>query len=304
MSTAEEVTREAWKHTGPGVDTPGALNPFRKDRLAERALPFAVVAVVAELSVALPPGPRSGLDVALSAVLLALSIGAVFLPWDRIAPLFRVLVPLAYIASVLFLELSLGQISSGVGIVILAPLVWTALMHRRWESAVVVAAVVGVEIVTALVPIELAAAVIARRAFFWAVLAVLVSVAIQGLRARSAQDRAEIAGLQEELAAAAVAVDRDRIAHELHRSTMNALAWVNTHLVGTAQRTTDAAVRDRVIHAANEVDATLVVLRQAIFGLNEDMETDPGTGKRDHGDAGSHEAAPALSSGESKLSTH
>jgi hypothetical protein len=33
-SSAEVVVEEAWKRTLPGVDTPGALNAFRKDRLA------------------------------------------------------------------------------------------------------------------------------------------------------------------------------------------------------------------------------------------------------------------------------
>ena len=38
-----------------------------------------------------------------------------------------------------------------MGIVLLVPLIWTALFHRRWESACVVAAIVAAEIVISLV---------------------------------------------------------------------------------------------------------------------------------------------------------
>jgi hypothetical protein len=57
--------------------------------------------------------------------------------------------------------------TSGVGVVILVPLAWTALFHRRWESGCVVAAIVAVEVITSVVPVAAADAVIVRRVLLW-----------------------------------------------------------------------------------------------------------------------------------------
>jgi hypothetical protein len=62
-----------------------------------------------------------------------------------------VTVPIAYTGSVLALIPATGRSASRVRVVVLIPLVWTALFHRRWESACVVSAVVAVEIITALI---------------------------------------------------------------------------------------------------------------------------------------------------------
>src|ERR1019366_3749050 len=64
---------------------------------------------------------------------------------------FRHLVPPTYTASVLALTIAAGS-SSGVAIVALMPVVWTALFHRRWESVCVVAAVIVSVIVFSLLP--------------------------------------------------------------------------------------------------------------------------------------------------------
>jgi diguanylate cyclase (GGDEF)-like protein len=88
------------------------------------------------------------------------------------------------VASVLFLNLATGGSKSGTGIVILIPLIWTALYHRRWESFVVVAAIVGAEIVTALTPDQLSDAAILRRVVLWSALGVMISLATHELRER------------------------------------------------------------------------------------------------------------------------
>jgi len=79
-----------------------------------------------------------------------------------------VLVPLAYTGSALALSLAGGTVS-GVGIVLLVPLIWTALYHRRWESACVVVAIVAAEIVISLVQ-SAPDAVIVRRMLLWGAL--------------------------------------------------------------------------------------------------------------------------------------
>jgi hypothetical protein len=124
--------------------------------------PFAAVALLAQVSLALPPGPQSGSAVIASIVLLLATAGAFLLPWSRLPAWMSVLVPLLYTGSVLALILAAGA-TSGVGAVILIPLIWTALFHRRWESACVVAAIVAVELVISLTPVAVGNDVIARR---------------------------------------------------------------------------------------------------------------------------------------------
>jgi hypothetical protein len=133
----------------PASDDPWGP-PFHGPGLAVRVAPFAVVAVLAEASLALPPGPRSVPAAVVSVLLLAVP-AAFLLPWSRLPAWASVFVPLLYTGSVLALILAAGA-TSGVGIVILIPLVWTALFHQRWESACVVAAIVAVEVIISLTP--------------------------------------------------------------------------------------------------------------------------------------------------------
>jgi diguanylate cyclase (GGDEF)-like protein len=90
----------------------------------------------------------------------------------------------AFVGSVLTLILATGSPTSGVGIVILIPLIWSVLFHRRWESFVVVAAIVGAEVVTSLTPMQVTDAVLSRRIVFWAAIGLLISVATHDLRDR------------------------------------------------------------------------------------------------------------------------
>jgi hypothetical protein len=69
---------------------------FRNPGLLARAAPFAAVAVVAEASLALPPGPTSVWPVVWSVVLLAVTAAGFALPWSRLPAWTTVLVPLAY----------------------------------------------------------------------------------------------------------------------------------------------------------------------------------------------------------------
>jgi diguanylate cyclase (GGDEF)-like protein len=171
-------------HTGLPILPEIEHGPFGRAGLTPRLGAFALVALAAEASVALPPGPASALDTILSVTLLVITGLAIALPWERMPEWATVIVPITYTGSVLLLILAFGNPSSGVGIVILIPLVWTALYHRRWESAVVVAAIVAVQLMTSLSPVVDQPAVIIRRVVFWAVLGLVVSFGIQGLRER------------------------------------------------------------------------------------------------------------------------
>ncbi len=159
-------------------------NPFRREGLWKRIGPFAVVAFLAEASIALPPGPASANYTWLSALLLFVTVVACLLPWDRLPNAGNVIVPLLYVASVLTLNLAAGGSTSGVGIVILIPLVWAALYHRPYQSAIVVVAVLVYQLITSLTPVEIAGSVMARRLVFWFALATLISFATHQLRAR------------------------------------------------------------------------------------------------------------------------
>ena len=66
----------------------------RQAGLFARAAPFALVAIAAEASLALPPGTHAWTEVAVSLVLLALVPLAILLPWDRLPGWMPVLVPL------------------------------------------------------------------------------------------------------------------------------------------------------------------------------------------------------------------
>jgi diguanylate cyclase (GGDEF)-like protein len=100
-------------------------------------------------------------------------------------PGWTALLPLtAYVGSVLTLILATGSPASGIGIVILIPLIWSVLFHRRWESFVVVCAIVASEIVTSLTPIQVTDAVLLRRVVFWAAIGLVISVSAHDLRDR------------------------------------------------------------------------------------------------------------------------
>ena len=106
--------------------------PFRGPGLLARVVPFAVVAVLAEVSLALPGSGVQSTPAMIASIVLLLAVAALFaLPWRRLPAWATVLVPLTYTGSVLALILAAGA-TAGVGLVILVPLVWTALFHQRW----------------------------------------------------------------------------------------------------------------------------------------------------------------------------
>jgi diguanylate cyclase (GGDEF)-like protein len=159
------------------------LTPFRKPGLVRRMLPFASMAAFAEVSLALPPGPKSvGYLTVNLALLTGIGVAVFLVPWKRLPAWVTVLVPVAYVGAILTLILASGGSTAGLDIVVLLPLVWTALYHRRWESYVVVVAIVAAEVVTSLTPVEVSDVDLLRRAALWAAMSLLVSVGTHDLR--------------------------------------------------------------------------------------------------------------------------
>lgn len=249
------------------ADPPGGY-PFRGPGLLARVGPFAAIAVLAEASLALPPGPVSTWAATASIVLLLAVAAAFLLPWPQLPGWMTVLIPLVYTGSVLALILAAGT-TSGVGVVILIPLIWTALFHRPWESACVVAAIVAVEVVISLTPVAVPDAVIARRVILWAALGTVISVAAHGMRDRIRRSQAETAELQESLRELSVLQDRERIAADLQDKVIQRVFATGLTLQGAAARTSDPEVRRRVETSIDDLDHVLRILRSTIFSLEQ-----------------------------------
>ena len=246
----------------------GAASPFQGPGLWPRVIPFASVALLAEASLALPPGPRSAGAVLASLLLLAATVAAFALPWPRLPEWTLVGVPLLYTGSVLALILAAGP-ASGVGVVVLIPLVWTALFQRRTDSACIVVAIVAVEIVVSLVPVAAPAGDVVRRVIFWASLAMLISVATHGLRYRIRRSQERTAQLQSRLRELTVLADRDRIAADLRERVIQRIFAAGLTLQSVASQTSQRDVRQKIGATVTELDQTVRMLRDAIFGLEQ-----------------------------------
>jgi signal transduction histidine kinase len=247
-------------------DEPGAEGPFRRPGLLVRIAPFAVIAIVAEASLALTPHSGSDGSVATSLVLLAVAAATMLLPWRRIPSWLTVIAPLAYCGSVLALNLAGGP-NSGVGLVLLIPVIWCALFQRWGESVVVAAAVVAVEAATSVAQ-SAPASVTARRVVLWALLSAVILVAAHRLRDGIARSHARSIELQDELRELTVARDRDRIAAGLHDQVISRLFAAGMTVQGAMAMITDAEARRRLEQAVTELDEAIVLLRHAIFGLS------------------------------------
>ncbi len=145
-------------------------------------LPFAAVAIVGQISAAWPPGPTNLTAFWMSSALLALAAGIILIRHDA-APSTWLVRAAIYTASVTFLMTATGGVSSGLGSLLLIPVVGVALYGRRWESAVVVALVVAGVLCVSLSSPHLAAAT-ARRLLLFASIATMFSISIHTLRDR------------------------------------------------------------------------------------------------------------------------
>lgn len=251
---------------------------FRQPGLVLRTLPFGLVILMATVSVLVPDlAPRSWAEYAASVVLLLACAGAFFLPWPRLPPWTPVLVPLLCTGSVLELILASG-VASGVGLVLLVPLIWSVLFHHRWESACVAVAVVVAQTVSSVAQAT-PGAVIGRRVVFWSALSALIAVATHGLRDRVSGSLVANAALQTEVRELSLARERDRIAADLRESVMRKIFDAGLHLHSTAALIDDGPARSRLLESVAELDDVIQTLRESVFDLRDD--TAPGTDPTD-----------------------
>ncbi len=150
-------------------------------------VPFAVVAIVAELSLALSPRTDSLSAAIVSLVLLAAAVTTYFTFMKRGRPWNRLLVPLFYSGSVLALVIASGSSSSGVGLVMLLSVVWTALYLEVWQSVIVVSFVGVCEFVTSIVPDDLTNPIRMRRVVMYLLVSSLIVFSVQQVRRRVAR---------------------------------------------------------------------------------------------------------------------
>lgn len=266
---APVVTAPAGVPPAPG-QPPGY--PFRGPGLAARVAPFAVVMLLTEASLALPSGGQLSPSATVASVVLLLAMPAAFLlPWSRLPAWMPVLVPLIGAGWVLTLLLAEGGAHVGLAPIAVVPALWTALFHRRWESACVVTAIAAVEVADSLVPTAAPASVIVRRVVMWVVLSGLISVAVHGLRDRIRRSQQETAALQEHLRELALLEDRDRIAADLQDTVIQPIFAAGLTLHGAAALAASPEVSRRIRVSVEELDRTLQILRGAIFGLGKRM---------------------------------
>jgi signal transduction histidine kinase len=238
--------------------------PFRGPGVLVRVAPFAAIAVLAEASLALTSGSVPAWPTAISVVLLLAVAAAFALPWERLPSWLSVLVPLCYIGSVLALILASGY-DSGVGIVVLVPVTWTALFQRGWESACVIVAIAAVEAISGMTPVAEPPGVVSRRVFLWAALGTVLAVATHGLRDRGNRAREEAARLHAQLTELRLVQDRERIASTLRDNVIQLVHSAGLSLYSAAALTTQPEVRNRVLAAAEGLDDAVRLTREAVF---------------------------------------
>ncbi|MGY6024563.1 hypothetical protein [Streptomyces spinosirectus] len=235
---------------------------------------------MATVSVLVPLGHvRSWPEYALSVALLLACAGSFLLPWRRLPAWTPVLVPLLYTASVLELILATG-VASGVGLVLLVPLIWSVLFHQWWESACVVVAIVAVQAVTSIAQAT-PDAVVVRRMVLWSALGTLIAVAAHGLRNRISRSLTANAALQAEVS---LTRERDRIAGDLRESVVRKIFNAGLDLHGAAAMIGEGPARERLMHGVTELDGAIRALRESVFDMGDTTDAPMDTSTRSEPD--------------------
>jgi diguanylate cyclase (GGDEF)-like protein len=151
------------------------------------AIPFLVVALTAEGSLALSPGSDSISATVFSLIFLTSAVLIYMFSPKQVLTWTSMFVPLFYSGSVLALIIAIGSSASGIGLVMLLPVVWTALYLEIWQSVVVVGVVVACEYVTSIVPVDLSDSLRVRRVLIYFLVASLIVYAVHEVRLRVAR---------------------------------------------------------------------------------------------------------------------
>ncbi len=154
-------------------------------------LPFVVVAVAGQLSVAWPPGPTDSVAFRISTLLLV-AILALMVVRRGMPPRTFIVGAGLYMASVSLLMVASGGMGSGLGVLVFMPVVGVALYGKRWESAVcvvfLVSAIMATQIASSAGSID--AMTLVRRLILIGAFGAMLSLAIQLLRSRLVESNA------------------------------------------------------------------------------------------------------------------
>jgi hypothetical protein len=145
-------------------------------------VPVVTVVLVAQASAVAFPGTRSMAAFLASCGVLAVVIGlALVLPRLEAPSWVRLLVPSGYLISLALLFASQGAVGSGLQPLVLLPILWAALYHRRGESTVVILGAVCVLTVTPVLA-HASVEVIVRTAVLWGFASAILLVGARYLR--------------------------------------------------------------------------------------------------------------------------
>jgi signal transduction histidine kinase len=154
----------------------------RRELFLRRA-PFAFVAIAGQLTAIWPPGPSNmGLFWASSVLLLASVV--LVLRSHGLPPRIWLVRSVLYIASVSLLLLATGGLDSGLGVLLLVPVVGVALYGEAWESAFTVVAALIAMLVVSLVSGPHIAGATFRRLLLSGSLAAMLTIGIHTIRNR------------------------------------------------------------------------------------------------------------------------
>ena len=159
------------------------VQPFARQGLTERVLPFAGTTLLAFALVPLPPAESRPLALALAASLTAAILIAAFLaPWDRLPAWVQALPPLAYLPVVALLRDAEGGGASGYAPLVLLPAIWLALYRSKAELAIAIAlTALSLSLPILLIGAPLYPASEWRRMFLLVIIAGIVGVTVQRL---------------------------------------------------------------------------------------------------------------------------
>jgi diguanylate cyclase (GGDEF)-like protein len=155
------------------------------------ASPFVFVAVAAEATLVLSPDTDSLAAAMFSLIFLGLAVLSFFIFTKSLKTWTHMFVPICYSASVVSLVIACGTPASGIGLVMLLSIVWTALYLEVWQSVIVVAVVVGSEFITSIVPVNLTDSIRLRRVFVYLLVSGLIVYAVHEVRNRLARISAQ-----------------------------------------------------------------------------------------------------------------
>jgi signal transduction histidine kinase len=227
---------------------------LHRDRLL-RSLPFALVAVVGQVSAAWPPGPVNSRFLWISTGLLVASLLVAALLTNRL-PFTWAAWGTVYVASVALLMLAVGGIDAGLGSLLMISVVGVALYGRRPESAAVVFAVVLALLGVSLAGPHLAASTTRRVVLFGSIAATL-SFSIHMLRERLLDSNRRTSRLLHQ--AEAMNVAARRLASLLDPPAISALG---VELAAQIASPSEAAIR-RALYLRVEENAVTI---DAMFG--------------------------------------